>query len=117
MMNKSVVVLLVSTGLAASGPAISGVEDELNRFRALCKTDADVVVNGYEFKKSGLSIAMIAETIKTAFGGKTQTSKDGGDDALYLIKTAYRLKPELKNEIIREAAYQLCMKEKLSTDR
>jgi len=116
MMNKSVVVLLVST-VAASGPAISGVEDELNRFHALCKTDADVVVNGYEFKKSGLSIAMIAETIKTAFGGKAQTSKDGGDDALYLIKTAYRLKPELKNEIIREAAYRLCMKEKLSTDR
>jgi len=116
-MNKSVVVLLLLTGLAASRPALSSTEEELNRFHALCKTDADVVVNGYEFKKSGLSFAMIKDTIRTAFAGKAQTSKDSGDDALYLIKAAYRLNPELKIEIIREAAYRLCMKEKLSTDR
>jgi hypothetical protein len=30
---------------------------------------------------------------------------------------AYRLNPEIKQEVIREAAYRLCMKEKLSTDR
>jgi hypothetical protein len=116
-MNKSAVALMVLAGLAASSPAISGVEDELSRFHDLCKTDADVVVNGYEFKKSGMSYAMIADTIKTAFAGKSQTSKDSGDEALYLIKTAYRLNPELKNEAIREAAYRLCMKEKLSMDR
>lgn len=116
-MNKSAVVLMFLVGLVASSPAIGGVEDELSRFHDLCKTDADVVVNGYEFKKSGMSYAMIADTIKTAFAGKTQTSKNSGDDALYLIKTAFRLNPGLKNEIIREAAYQLCMKEKLSTNR
>jgi len=116
-MSKSVVLLVALTGLIASGPAVSGTEDELKRFHALCRTDADVVVNGYEFKKSGLSLAMIADTIRTAFAGKTQTSKDSGDDAVYLIKTAYRLKPKLKSEIIREATYRLCMKEKLSTDR
>lgn len=115
-MNKSIVVLLALTGLAVSGPAVSGAEDEINHFHTLCKTDADVVVNGYEFKKSGLSYAMIAETVKTAFAGKTKNSKDGGDDALYLINAAYRLNPDLKLEIIREAAYRLCMKEKLSTD-
>ncbi|WP_374089725.1 hypothetical protein [Methylomicrobium lacus] len=116
-MNKSAVVLLILTGLAASRPALSGTEEELNRFHTLCKTDADVVVNGYEFKKSGLSFAAIRDTIKTAFADKIQTSKDSGNDALYLINAAYRLNPELKTEIIREAAYRLCMKEKLSTDR
>jgi hypothetical protein len=116
-MNISVVVLLALTGLAAANPAVSGTEEELNRFHTLCKTDADVVVNGYEFKKSGLSYSMIADTIKTAFADKTQTSKDGSNDALYLIDLAYRLNPELKQEVIHEAAYQLCMKEKLSMDR
>jgi len=116
-MNKSVVVLWALAGHAISGSAFSGTEDELNRFHALCKTDADVVVNGYEFKKSGLSYEQIAETIKTAFANKKQTSKNSGNDALYLINAAYRLNPELKIEIIREAAYRLCMKEKLSTDR
>lgn len=99
-----------------SGPAVSGGEEELDRFHSLCKTDADVVANGYEFKKSGLSYEMLADTIKKAFINKTKSSKDSGNDALYLINAAYRLDPELKNEIIREAAYRLCMKEKLSTD-
>jgi hypothetical protein len=117
MMNKSSVFLLILTAMAASGTAFGSAEDELNRFDTLCKTDADVLVNGYEFKKSGLSYEMIANTIKNTFASKTQTSKDSGDDALYLINVAYRLSPELRQEVIREAAYRLCMKEKLSTDR
>lgn len=116
-MNKSVTFLLALTATMASGTAIGSAEDELNRFDTLCKTDADVLANGYEFKKSGLSYEMIANTIKSTFASKTQTSKDSGDDALYLINMAYRLNPEIKQEVIREAAYRLCMKEKLSTDR
>jgi hypothetical protein len=117
MMNKSNVFLLILTAMAASGTAFGSADDELNRFDTLCKTDADVLVNGYEFKKSGLSYEMIANTIKNTFASKPQTSKDSGDDALYLINVAYRLSPELRQEVIREAAYRLCMKEKLSTDR
>ncbi len=116
-MKTTVVVFVALMGLAVSEPTIIAAEDELNRYHAACKSDAGIVVNGYEFKTSGLSCAMIVDAIKTAFAGKTQTSKEGSDDALFLIKAGYRLKPGLKNESIREAAYRLCMKEKLSTDR
>jgi hypothetical protein len=116
-MNQSIVFLWSVAALTASGMAIGSAEEELNRFDSLCKTDAEVLVNGHEFKKSGLSYEMITNTIKNTFAGKTQTSKDSGDDALYLIEIAYRLSPELRQEVIREAAYRLCMQEKLSTDR
>lgn len=116
-MNKSIVFFLTLAALGTSGSAIGNVEDELDRFDKLCRTDADVLVNGYEFKKSGLSYEIIANTIKKTFASKTQASKDNGNDALYLIKVAYRLNPEIRQEVIREAAYRLCMKEKLSTDR
>lgn len=100
-----------------SAPVFSRDDEEINRFDMLCKTDADVVVNGYQFKKTGLPFAAIVDTIKKTFVNKSQTSKASGDDALYLIDVAYALNPELNDEIIREAAYRLCMKEKLSTDR
>jgi hypothetical protein len=116
-MNKSIVLLLALTSMSASGAVTGKAEDELNRFDVLCKTDADVIANGYEFKKSGLPYAVIADTVKKTFASKTQTSKESGNDALYLIDIAYRLQPKLRQEVIRKAAYRLCMKEKLSTDR
>jgi phage major head subunit gpT-like protein len=116
-MNKSVVFLLALTSMQASGAVAGKGEDELARFDTLCKTDADVVANGYEFKTSGLPYSIVADTIKNTFANKTGTTKESGNDALYLIDIGYRLKPELRQEVIREAAYRLCMKEKLSTDR
>lgn len=116
-MNKSIVFLFALTSISASGAVTGKAEDELTRFDTLCKTDADVVASGYEFKKSGLPYEMIANTLKNTFADKTGTAKESGNDALYLIDIAYRLKPELRQEVIREAAYRLCMKEKLSTNR
>ena len=116
-MKKSGRMLIILMGITFSTPSFCGDNDEINRFHMLCKMDADVVVNGYEFKKTGLSFSTIAETIKKTFLNKSQTSKASGDDALYLMDMAYTLNPELNDEVIREAAYRLCMKEKLSTDR
>lgn len=116
-MKKTAWAVSLLTGLLFSASALGGDADELKRFDALCKTDADVIVNGYQFKKSGLSFASIIDTLKHAFSGSSQAAKSGGDDALYLIKMAYQLHPDLNENLIREAAYRLCMKEKLSTDR
>jgi len=116
-MKKSGRVLFILMSLAFSIPVFCGDEDEINRFDMLCETDADVVVNGYQFKKSGFSFAAIVDTIKKTFEYKSQKSKTNGNDALYLIDMAYVLNPDLSDDIIREAAYRLCMKEKLSTDR
>lgn len=116
MMKKSAKALLIVIGLTFSLPAFSGEEDEINRFETMCKTDADIVVNGYQFKKSNLPFGSIVNTIKQTFAKNNKAAKSSGDDVLYLIDAAYTLNPDLNEDIIREAAYRLCMKEKLSTD-